>query len=100
MAITSQGYREPTLYRVSINGTEDDGRSYIQSKDITLLNDQTQSLIFDVSKNLNVDNDDISFDVQTKREKMLETNANVESSCRLNLSDYFLLFVAAKSSFR
>lgn len=49
LAVTSQGYREPMLYRVSINGTEDDGRSYIQSKDITLLNDQTQSLIFDVS---------------------------------------------------
>lgn len=50
LAITSQGYREPTLYRVSINGTEDDGRLYTQSKDITLLNDQTQTMIFDVSK--------------------------------------------------
>lgn len=49
LAITSQGYREPTLYRVSINGTEDDGRSYLQSKDITLSNDQTQTLVFDVS---------------------------------------------------
>lgn len=50
LAITSQGYREPTSYRVSINGTEDDGRPYIQSNDITLLNDQTQSMIFNVSR--------------------------------------------------
>jgi CD109 antigen len=49
LAITSQGYKEPTLYRVSINGTTDDGQPYLQSKDITLLNDQTQTLFFDVS---------------------------------------------------
>lgn len=49
LAITSQGYREPTLYRVSINGTTDDGQQYLQLKDITLLNDQTQTLYFDVS---------------------------------------------------
>lgn len=73
LAITSQGYKEPTLYRVSINGTEDDGRPYIQSKDITLLNDQTQSLIFDVSKNfvflllsVDSDSDDITNNKQNK----------------------------------
>lgn len=49
LAITSQGYKEPTTYRVSINGTEDDGQNYIQSKDITVSSDGTQTLVFDVS---------------------------------------------------
>lgn len=49
LSATSQGYKEPASFRVSINGTEDDGRQYIQSKDITFANDQTQTLVFDVS---------------------------------------------------
>lgn len=49
LSATSQGYADPTSFRVSINGTEDDGRQYIQSKDITFTNDQTQTLVFDVS---------------------------------------------------
>lgn len=50
LSITSQGYKDSTSYRVSINGTDDDGGNYLQSKDITVLNDGTQTLIFDVSK--------------------------------------------------
>lgn len=60
VSVTSQGYKEPTLFRVSINGTQDDGRIYIQSKDVTLLSDETQTLIYDVSKQIR-DNDDISW---------------------------------------
>lgn len=50
LSVTSQGYKEPTQFRVSINGTQDDGRIYIQSKDVTLASDQTQTLIYDVRK--------------------------------------------------
>lgn len=49
LAITSQGYKTPTTYRVSINGTDDDGGNYLQSKNISVSNDGTQTLIFDVS---------------------------------------------------
>lgn len=49
LSVMSQGYKEPTSFRVSVNGTEDDGRVYIQSKDVTFTNDQTQTLVFDVS---------------------------------------------------
>ena len=49
LAITSQGYKDPTSYRISINGTDDDGGNYLQSKDITVSTDGTQTLIFDVS---------------------------------------------------
>lgn len=50
LSVTNQGYKEPTTLKVSINGTEDDGRVYIQSKDVTFTNDQTQTLVYDVSK--------------------------------------------------
>lgn len=50
LSVTSQGYKEPTTFRVSINGTEDDGRVFVQSRDVTLTNDQTQTVAFDVSK--------------------------------------------------
>lgn len=52
LSVTSQGYKEATTFKISINGTEDDGRIYVQSKDVTFSNDQTQSLSFDVSKEL------------------------------------------------
>ncbi|CAG9797907.1 unnamed protein product [Chironomus riparius] len=51
LAITSQGYKDPTSYKISINGTDDDGGNYQQSKDITISSDGTQTLIFDL-KNL------------------------------------------------
>lgn len=50
LSVMSQGYKEPATFRVSINGTEDAGRVFVQSKDVTLSNDQTQTLVFDVSK--------------------------------------------------
>lgn len=50
LSVTNQGYKEPITYKVSINGTEDGGRAYIQSKDVTFTNDQTQTILFDVSK--------------------------------------------------
>ena len=37
------------MLRVSINGTEDAGRVFVKSEEITLVNDQTQTIIFDVS---------------------------------------------------
>lgn len=49
LAVMSQDYKEPTTFRVSINGTEDDGRVFVQSRDVTFTNDQTQTLVFDVS---------------------------------------------------
>lgn len=49
LSVTSQGYQEPTTFRVSINGSQDDGRIYVLSKDVTFTNDQTQTLAFDVS---------------------------------------------------
>lgn len=52
LSVMSQGYKEPTTFRVSINGTEDDGRVFVQSKDVTFSNDQTQMLTFDVSKQI------------------------------------------------
>ena len=50
LSVMSQGYKQPTTFRVSVNGTEDDGRVFIQSKDVTFINDQEQPLVFDVSK--------------------------------------------------
>lgn len=52
LSVTSQGYKEPTTFKVSINGTEDDGRVFVQSRDVTLTNDQTQTIAFDVSNSL------------------------------------------------
>lgn len=49
LSVTSQGYKEPQTLRVSINGTEDAGRVFVKSEEITLINDQTQTIIFDVS---------------------------------------------------
>jgi CD109 antigen len=50
LSVMSQGYKQPTTFRVSINGTEDDGRIFVQSKDVTFVNDQEQSIVFDVSE--------------------------------------------------
>lgn len=50
LSVTSQGHKQPTRLQISVNGTEDDGRIFVQSKDVTLLNDQEQTLVFDVSK--------------------------------------------------
>lgn len=53
LSVTSQGYKEPQTLRVSINGTEDAGRVFVKSEEITLINDQTQTIIFDVSPMFN-----------------------------------------------
>lgn len=49
LSVMSQGYKDPTTVRISINGSDESGRFFIQSKDITFINDQTQTLAFDVS---------------------------------------------------
>jgi hypothetical protein len=60
LSVMSQGYKEPATFKVSINGTEDDGRVFVQSKDVTLSADETQTLVFDVSKHqIFDDNSDI-----------------------------------------
>lgn len=61
LSVTGQGYKEPTSFRVSINGSEESGGVYLQSRDITLLSDQSQTLMFDVSKQISDDNDSKNF---------------------------------------
>lgn len=48
LSVTSQGFDTPSVLAVSINGTEEGGRIYLKSQEVTLDRDETKMLTFDV----------------------------------------------------
>ncbi|KAG5674651.1 hypothetical protein PVAND_004605 [Polypedilum vanderplanki] len=93
LSITAQGYREPTLYRVSINGTDDNGQNYIQSKDITVSTDGTQTLAFDL-KDLKAG--DYKLDVQSLSGKEFQRSVGLD----LNTKKFSVFVQTDKSIYK
>ncbi|CRK99836.1 CLUMA_CG013142, isoform B [Clunio marinus] len=93
LSITSQGYKEPTTLSVSVNGTEDNGSEFLQSKEVTLISDQTQTLGFDLN---NLRPGDYKLNVKSVTGKYFERSVSLD----LNTKKHSIFIQTDKSIYK
>jgi hypothetical protein len=49
VSVVGHGFKNPENFRVSINGTEANGRIFTQTKDVVIQGSSSQNVVFNVS---------------------------------------------------
>lgn len=65
LSVLAQGFKSPENIRLTINGTEVNGRIYVDSRDVVINGDSAQTIVFNVSRFkyfIDLDNDEVICD--------------------------------------